>query len=259
MTCTRCDRPTADAIYLCHEDATRLEEVLDLIPDALTEADVTATKRDKTGSGKGARRGGSSSMPFNEHASDKARDLSEKAASWAFLVMESDRDAERLRNVEPSRYLRMSISLIRGQDYAGDLMAELDDALHKTMRAVDLPPDRVDLGRCGVEGCTGRISGQMIRKDGRPVIASRAKCRGCDSPYDGRVVYAARIADTWEYWCPLSDAVRLALTIPDMPSRATLYRWAEAGRFAVKHHNGTDMYCPAQINAVVDNAHERVA
>lgn len=248
MQCTRCAAETHTE-HLCAPCAGTLRTILDRIPDALHTAEATIARQDNvtTGTGRGS---SGTPAPINLEASERATHLREICGSWARMVLEHD--VPYMSGVEPIAYLRLSVHVIMRHDWAGDLTNELDDALKAVLRAVDIPPERVDLGQCGTPDCPGRITGQMGQRNGKKMVDGPARCKECGTRYDGRDVYANLAATTWNHWCNLAEAVRLVLTVPGAPSRATLYRWAESGKLWHTVGLGEDLYCPAQIIARAD-------
>lgn len=216
MTCQTCHAPT-DSTYLCHRCAADLTGVLEQIPDALATVQDTVARLDRVGTGTG--RGTEASRPpVNLDALEHQTHLTELVHSWARMVLESETRND-LRDVEPVTYLRMSVHLIIAQDFAGEMHAELKDALRKVVRAADLPGDPVWLGRCAVtydDGtkCTGEIRGWMIaddrpgRKPGARRLAEIAKCTECKSPCDARQVYANHILRAASYSATCSSQYR---------------------------------------------------
>ncbi|WP_313816361.1 hypothetical protein [Citricoccus sp.] len=143
--CTRCDALTAAGIHLCHACTTTLEEVLDRVPEALTTVQTTVARLDRMGTT--GRATGNRVEAVNVSALDEKIDLTEKLQSWARMVLELD-DRQGLQDIAPTAYLRMSTHIIRSQDWAGDLLDELNDALRAVERVFDKPADRRVWGPC---------------------------------------------------------------------------------------------------------------
>ncbi|WP_258933216.1 hypothetical protein [Nesterenkonia pannonica] len=115
-TCTYCQGQTATGIYLCKLCVTRLEEVLNLIEDALEVADDTIAKQDRMGASV-ASGTTDSPAPLNLDTMEKRRALWDALVSNAREVLEHD-DNDDLRGVAPLTYLRLSTDLIARQDFA---------------------------------------------------------------------------------------------------------------------------------------------
>lgn len=146
LECTRCTAPTAEGINLCHACTTRLEDVLDRIPEALNNVQTTVARMDRIGAG--TTTSGNRPEAVNVSALDEKIDLTEKIHSWARMVLEHE-GRDDLRNVEPVAYLRMSVHLIRANDWAGELLDELEQAVRTVERVADLQVPRIVYGTCG--------------------------------------------------------------------------------------------------------------
>ena len=177
MNCVRCEALTPTGMTLCHTDTERLETVLDEIPEAIRTAGVTIARLDRIGGG-GKGGGGSKPEAVNIAALDTKIDLDEKLMSWSRLLLEDD-DPQMAR-VAPIVYLRMSVTLIRTKDYAGDLLDELEACLRQLQRAVDLPQERFAYGKCG-EAVEGFICAEPITA---APDAEWAACRACGAAHD---------------------------------------------------------------------------
>lgn len=178
MRCTRCDAPAAYGIYLCHTCATRLEEVLDRIPEALANIQVTLARMDRVSHG--TTTSGNRPEAVNVSALDEKIDLTEKVHSWARMVLEHE-DRDDLRSVEPLAYLKMSMYLIRGQDFAGEMLDELEDAVRTVERVVDLPVAKIAYGPCGEVMDDGLICMATLTA---PEGSESAICRECGTRWD---------------------------------------------------------------------------
>lgn len=251
MKCTYCQAQTATGITLCPRCEANLNDVLNNIPEALEIAQDTIAKQDRMGSAGGGNNPSESVEPINFSTMDKRRKLSEKVATYARLTLEHD-DSDQLRNVEPTVYLQMSMDLIKQQDYAGELLADLEKARNKLMRAVDTRPDIVALGICGVthEGvpCPGAL---RARKD-EPFT----RCRVCGATHDAMQIQRDRIADAWEYFDTLANVVSFMRQAGYAINPRSARRWAEQGELkAIRYgDDGTALYSPGQVRG----AHERM-
>lgn len=225
MTCTHCQAQTADGLYLCPRCVHELRETVGQIGDALAVAEDTVGKRDRTGP---ETHGGSQSStpPVNLGALAKVTNLEELVHSWARMILEHD--SAEMRGVEPLAYLRMSVDVVAGHEWAGDMLGELAGAVRMVWRAVDLPPDAIDLGECGNGDCQGRIHGQWSKTpDGGRRVSESARCRSCRARYNGREVYALQIARTHGQLRGLRETERLLKSIDGAPSRRTIRRWID--------------------------------
>lgn len=254
MTCTHCGGTTADGIYLddpCEKD---LWDLLGRIPETLADARDTVARLDARRDV--GRSGSTPGTPVNLEASARVTALYELLVSWSRMLHEQT-GAEGDAGAE---YLRANLRAIIGSDWAGDCLDELSRAHRRVVQCLDVPPDKLDLGECGVEGCSGRIVGSLIpnpkwEPGGRAperVPSSRAQCRACHAPYDGKEVYAFQVARTHGELRTVRETARLIEGIPGAPSRSTLQRWIMRGRVQVHNRDGVEMIEPAQVVALIE-------
>ncbi|VXB23509.1 hypothetical protein [Citricoccus sp. K5] len=179
LECTRCTAPTAEGIHLCATCAAQLTATLDQIPDALATARDTVARLDATGTSSGGG-GNPAKPPVNLTAMEAVTELQELCVSWARMTLEHD-DNDSLRNVESVPYLKMSLHIIRGNDWAGDLLDELDGSLRKVIRAVDVPPEVMNMGRCWTTREDQSQCPGLVRRVGSNSIA---RCHECGETYE---------------------------------------------------------------------------
>ena len=258
MTCTvpRCDTPTADGIYVCDMHEGDLFTLLGQIPDTLTDAQDTIARLDtRQNTGRASTTPGT---PINLEASERATALHGLLVSWSQMLHEATGEP----GDAGANYLRANLREIVRHDWAGDMLDELQHAHERVLRCLDSPPDHLDLGQCGVEGCPGRIVGTLVpnpkwepgSRAPERVPGSRAQCRKCRTQYDGKEVYAFQVARTHGELRTVRETVRLISEIPGAPSRSTLQRWIGSGRVQVHERDGTELIEPAQVVALIENA-----
>lgn len=222
MTCAHCGGTTADGIYLDDPCEKNLWDLLGQIPDTLADAEDTVARLD-------ARRdigrsGATPGAPINLEASQRVGELTELLVSWSRLLYDATGEA----GDAGADYLRAHLREIVRHDWAGDMLSELGRAHERVRQAVDVPPERVDLGPCLEGECPGRVVGK--RAPASKGISGDARCKECGSIYDGREVYLYRASEArGEVW-GLRETERLFASIPEAPSRRTLGRWIADGR-----------------------------
>ena len=87
MTCTHCEAPTADGIYLCDDGEGSLFTLLGQIPDTLADAQDTIARLDtRRDTGRSTSTPGT---PINLEASERATALNELLASWSQMLHEA--------------------------------------------------------------------------------------------------------------------------------------------------------------------------
>lgn len=258
MTCTvpRCDTPTADGIYVCDPHEGSLFKLLGQIPDTLADAQDTIARLDtRQNTGRSTNAPGA---PINLEASERVTELNGLLVSWSRMLHEATGEP----GDAGANYLRANLRHIVRHDWAGDMLSELQAAHGHVLRCLDTPPDHLDLGQCGVEGCPGRIVGALIpnpkwepgSRAPERIPGRRARCRTCRAQYDGKEVYAFQVARTHGQLRTVRETVRLINGIPGAPSRSTLQRWISSGRVQVHEHDGAELIEPAQVVALIKSA-----
>lgn len=258
MTCTahHCDTPTADGIHLCDLHEGSLFTLLGQIPDTLTDAQDTIARLDtRQNTGRATTTPGA---PINLEASERATALHGLLTSWSRMLYDETGEP----GDAGADYLRAHLREIVRHDWAGDMLEELQRAHERVLRCLDSPPDHLDLGQCGVEGCPGRIVGTLIpnpkwepgSRTPERIPGRRAQCRTCRTQYDGKEVYAFQVARTHGELRTVRETVRLINGIPGAPSRSTLQRWIGSGRVQVHERDGAELIEPAQVVALIENA-----
>ena len=258
MTCTvpHCDTPTADGIHVCDPHEGSLFALLGQIPDTLADAQDTIARLDtRQNSGRASTTPGT---PINLEASERVTALHGLLVSWSQMLHEATGEP----GDTGANYLRANLREIVRHDWAGDMLSELQAAHGHVLRCLDTPPDHLDLGQCGVEGCPGRIVGALIpnpkwepgSRAPERIPGRRARCRTCRAQYDGKEVYAFQVARTHGQLRTVRETVRLINGIPGAPSRSTLQRWISSGRVQVHEHDGAELIEPAQVVALIKSA-----
>ena len=244
MTCQTCTAPT-DSTYLCTACAADLTAVLEQVPDALETVQDTVARLDRVGAGSG--RGTERSRPpVNLDALEHQTHLTELVHSWARMVLESE-TRDDLRDVEPATYLRISVHLIVAQDYAGEMHAELKDALRKVQRAADRPMDVRTLGGCWMrDEATGEPCPGWIKARGDNPYA---RCDTCGETYDADALRAHLVERGWDKKAKLRTVVQ-ALRIAGVKiGRSTVEGWVEKGKLETpwRDTDGRPLYTMAQV------------
>lgn len=255
MNCTHCHAPTADGITLCQRDLSALRDILEQIPGALEDGEITAAKEDVMGGGGGSPSAADgSAAPINLDAAEKLRELQETVHTWARMVLEDDQTPG-LQNVEPVTYLKISVEDIIKRDDAGEMLDELTRATRRLQRAVDRPPEKISLGRCGsvYEGVA--CDDQIITRKGD----IEARCRTCGATYNVAEVQASHVSEAWHQFETLTVVVRsLRLTGFRITERSA-QRWVKDGELIPTRHrdDGTPIYTLAEVRRFALKMRER--
>ena len=247
MTCQTCHAPT-DSTYLCTACAADLTSVLEQVPDALETVQDTVARLDRvgTGSGRGTER---SRPPVNLDALEHQTHLTELVHSWARMVLETE-TRDDLRDVEPVTYLRISMHLIVAQDYAGQMHAELKDALRKVQRAADLPSEVLDLSWCDAELDDGTTcAGRMKARKGD----SFARCRECGATAPVAGLQAHLIREARHAYSTLSKVCAALAHTPFPVNLDTAKSWVRRGHLVARRRDpdtGEALYTVAEVDEV---------
>ena len=226
-TATACKVELKNGITLCHEHTTQLEEALREVPSAWQSIYVSACKLD-VGAGSVGGMGGeaSGSEPANLDALDKAETLEAVLRGWAgqISVVSPRFDAPKI-----AVRLYGQLPWIRRQDWAGDLLQELRDALNACAHTTDRAGSRVFAGICPTIDDDGTPCNQpLYALSGRPY----SRCRGCSQEWDvsdwrERALTAAELhtGTAAEISRMLSDPVTREALPQD-----TIRKWAKRGK-----------------------------
>lgn len=153
-----CGASTDSELHLCRAHTDLLSDILSGVPDLVADLEVTVTRQNRTVSERHGARSSTTPLPWNEHAAHAGAELAATLNRISITVAGSDADErDRLTAVAAydtanlARWLRRNLALIRRAPEAGTMLAEIDDAVRLARRAVDRPPERSPLGRCGAE------------------------------------------------------------------------------------------------------------
>jgi hypothetical protein len=168
-TCTNpdCDRRTRDT-YLCHHCQDRLKHLLRKVAALLPDLDITIARSDRVAPKGSERSGGDVSLPYRPHAVKVRDELVNTITTWA-RCLEDVYQTHAPAMPATIGWLSGSVTSIAAQEFAGDLIAEVERDVDAAERVIDLPPSvlRIECPRCG-----GRV----------PVLPSEiTQCRTCRS------------------------------------------------------------------------------
>lgn len=199
-----CQAPTADGFFLCRHHITELADALRSVPALLEDLEVTITRQARTGGQKHGSRSSTTPLPWNDHASTCKHELNAIIHAWAYetsQIGEDDRDPLAAlnghRTAERADWLRVYLPTYGARhELAGDMYAEIRDAITQATRAVDLPPDRKFIGVCNHQPADWD---KPCREDLYAMPNQKyVTCRGCTERHDAdtrREEMLARILD----------------------------------------------------------------
>ena len=175
MTCTHCEAPTADGIYLCDDGEGSLFALLGQIPDTLTDAQDTIARLERKGQNTGSTtRGHNDGLSID--ALDHVIALKKLLESWAQMLREETQEAV---SEDPARYLRVNLRQITQHDWAGDMLTELTEAHRTVQNLVDTRREVIILRRCGTLLEDGTHCQTQLRL--RDKEDQWVKCHNCGS------------------------------------------------------------------------------
>lgn len=183
-TCPVCTAEQPEGL-LCHNDTTRLEQVLAEVPWLVEQLTITISKQAKIGGQAGKGAPARERNPINYGALIVADELGNTLTTWARDIGYVDTRVHQQSTKDANAYLLSNIALIRRHPAVEELLDEILDATSRARRAVDKPADRVFLGPCNGE--TPDDQGRMVTcLDDlycRP-NSTWATCRTCGSEHD---------------------------------------------------------------------------
>ena len=177
-TAANCKAELSGGIVLCHDHTTKLDEALREVPSTWRSITVSACKLD-VGAGSVGGMGGeaSGSEPANLDALDKGDQLLTVLRGWVALM-----PGATPHGTAPALagWLAGMLGTVRRQDWAGDLLQELRDALNACNHATDRAGEKVFAGMCPTESDGAVCEQPLYALAGRPV----ARCRACGQEWD---------------------------------------------------------------------------
>lgn len=233
-----CEAPTSDGIHLCRAHTTELVDALRAVPALVADLDVTITRQSRTAGPKHGARSTSTPLPWNEHASACRTELNAILNAWAYETAQiGEYDTDPLSAIHPSdtaelaNWLRAHRDYAARHDLAGDLYAEVLDAITQATRAVDLPPERKFIGICKHAPDGGPL---QCREDLYALPKQQwVTCRGCTHRHDAGQ-RRQEMLDELEDHAAHSGVLSSIVTGLGHPVGAsTIRKWAADGRLTV--------------------------
>lgn len=235
MTCTHCEAPTADGIYLDDPCEQALWDLLGQIPDTLADAQDTIARLDtRQNTGRASTTPGT---PINLEASERVSELNGLLTSWSRMLHEVTGEP----GDAGANYLRANLREIVRHDWAGDMLDELQRAHRRVIQAIDTAPDWRTYGPCHIDDCNGLIRGKV-----GDVLA---RCRTCHEPYDATELMRTAIINSWDKPAPLVATVRAMGLVGMEVKIKTAEKWAERGRLTpvAEDQRGVKLYTMTQL------------
>lgn len=233
-----CEAPTPDGVFLCKAHTGQLTDALRTVPGLVEDLEVTITRQARTAGPKHGARSATRPLPWNEHASSCRVELNAILNAWAYETHHHRPDSRdpldaihSSDTAELANWLRAHLHTANHLDTAGDLFAEILDAITQATRAVDLPPERKFIGTCKQPLDDGKPCREDLFAMPRQHIVS---CRNCGHRHDAdvrREELLGQIEDQLVHAGLLSNLVT-DFGVPVVS--ATIRSWAHRGRLPVK-------------------------
>jgi hypothetical protein len=256
-SCGICEAETPSTITLCHNHTTRLEQHLAEVDSVWDDLRITVARLDHTG----PTVGGGTSGPrdqVNWDASEKATQLARVLTGWAEVYGHPTPDP-----IRASRILFTGLRDIRKQDWAADLLDELQDAMRDARNAMDRPQARVFAGMCPTSH-EGKVCGTpLYARQGSLAV----NCRTCGAQWDVTDWRArALIAAGLHHGTPAEVSRMLTdpITGDALPS-GTIRQWINRGKLTPIAHNtkGKPLYQVRKVRNLwtrsLEARHARIA
>ena len=249
VTCVICDRPVPDQAYACPTCTDRLDRDLAEAADLVDDVAIAMARQGRTRTA--VRAGGADLIPFDQAAADASHELANTLTTWTRHVL-AERGGDlpapstrigpdcprrncrhlsclAIRSAGAPSTLAVAATWLRGQREWIRHRPEVDEAVDDfatavatARRAIDLPPDRLYVGRCECG-----VALYVRRGD------EEATCRECGSVWGVAEQREWMLAMSWDTLATAAEASR-ALTALGYPVTAHRIRvWSSRGKVAI--------------------------
>ncbi|GAA5229251.1 hypothetical protein GCM10025779_00640 [Arthrobacter cryoconiti] len=207
----------ASGIRLCHDCTTTLEYHLEQTVDVWANLQITLERRDVGAASVGLGGAASAVEPLNLDAHDIGYTLQTILTGWAQHI-----PAMRPASTQPhilATWMRQpaQIKLIRGMDWAADLIGELEESLNKCREATDRSLERISLGHHSTE-CPGKV---------RAIAGARwGRCTECRERFEAATQHQWMISEAWHVTAPLPHIIRALRTLHVFVKPKDAENWA---------------------------------
>lgn len=160
MNCLTCKKPTDHDFYLCWECLETVKNVLDMVPALIAELDVNIAKQAKRGKPSSGGGGGTSihgAAPVDQGAMDVKHDLKQAVISTAAAVARITRDYPAVTSTmtQVCEWLSDKYEWLALNPTLAALQPKLLREYRKACSTIDIPSDRMTVGKCGAQtACT---------------------------------------------------------------------------------------------------------
>lgn len=233
-----CEAPTPDGFYLCQAHRTQLADALRAVPGLTEDLDVTITRQSRTGGQKHGARSSTRPLPWNEHASSCRIELNAILNAWAYEAHHTHPDRRDPLDVihasdtaELANWLRAHLHHAAQLDAAGDLYAEILDAITQATRAVDLPPERKFIGMCKEQpdGWSSKCREDLYALPRQRYVV----CRNCTHRHDADERRQEMLDELEDHVAHSGLLSSIVTGLGHPVGASTIRKWAADGRLTV--------------------------
>ena len=201
MTCPIDARPLPNNATICGACEETLSRALGDLDALLDDLDTALTRQARKRPTRGNSASDGPPLPYDERASEAARDLRTLLKDWVSLVAEGLADEGRFVKLPMpatakslSSWIMHHTRWIAQHDTAADAYSEIVGAVNNIRRTIDIAPDMVYVGPCGNESEGVECTETLYAAEGSDAV----RCRTCTTVHDipARYAHAAAQADT---------------------------------------------------------------
>lgn len=262
MTCPIDARPLLNNATICATCEESLARALGDLDALLDDLDTTLTRQARKRPTRGSVSSDGPPLPYDERASEAARDLRTLLKDWVSLVAEGLAD-EGVFVALPMPATAKSLSSwllhhtrwIATRETAPDAYSEIVGAVNNIRRTIDIAPDMVYVGPCGSEVEGVECAETLYATEG----ADTVRCRTCTTVHDIAARYAYAAANA-EHTTATAITLTRSLRLGDEPLKTDrIYQWARRGHLqaAGTGPRGAPTYVVAHVTRLIQLSETR--
>ena len=227
-TCA-CGRPSGDDAYVCTHCANTARTALRQIVDGL-DADLTTTMakqgtRPTTQSGSRPGKKSEAPLPLDLHAAEARTILTGTLRAWVTRIREDMPRSTRPRDTMPAmaNWILPLTGWLRHATYGPQALDEITAAVAQAVRVVDVPEERVGVGRC--PRCSSPVYAPASR------LVAYCRTEDCDGTVDVQQWQQSLQDLAWSHEAGATEIAAFATKHLGMKLAASTIRsWATRGR-----------------------------
>lgn len=235
MTCPIDARPLSNNAVICATCEDNLARALGDLDALLDDLDTTLTRQSKRRPSRGNGAADGPPLPYDERASEAARDLRTLLKDWVSLVAEGLADEGRFVALPMpatakslASWLMHHTHWIATHETAADAYTEIVGAVNNIRRTIDIAPDIRFIGPCGSVLDDVECTDTLYAIEG----SQTARCKTCGTTWD---INERKQAATTQarYVAATSAFLSQTLAIRDEPlTPDRIRKWAYRGHLA---------------------------